>query len=254
MSGSKDFWILSDGSHIPVSSSVHFTAGLSYETPVYLFSSELYYKKISNLTEYSLRINANPMGTDYNENFFVGSGYSRGVEFLAQKKYGDLTGWVSYTLGEAMNYYSMYSVDYFPANQDVRHEFKIVGMYNFRRFDFSANWIYATGRPYTAPSGAYTIDLLGGSTQDFFTVTSKNYLRLPDYHRLDLAVTYKLLRGWKNEKRRKEIGYVGFSLFNVYNHLNTWYKQYTIVDGQVLETNINYLGFTPNFTLSLKLR
>jgi len=194
------------------------------------------------------------MGTDYNENFFAGEAYSRGVEFLAQKKYGDLTGWVSYTLGEAMNYFNMYSVDYFPANQDVRHEFKIVGMYNFRRFDFSANWIYASGRPYTAPSGAYTIDLLGGSSQDFFTVTSKNYLRLPDYHRLDLSVTYKLLRGWKSEKRRKEIGYVGFSLFNVYNHLNTWYKQYTIVDGQVLETNINYLGITPNLTLSLKLR
>ncbi len=254
MSGSKDFWILSDGESIPVSSSIHFTAGLSYETPVWLFSSELYYKEIANLTEYSLRINASPMGTDYNENFFAGEAYSRGVEFLAQKKYGDLTGWVSYTLGEAMNYFNMYSVDYFPANQDVRHEFKIVGMYNFRRFVFSANWIYASGRPYTAPSGAYTIDLLGGSSQDFFTVTSKNYLRLPDYHRLDLSVTYKLLRGWKSEKRRKEIGYVGFSLFNIYNHLNTWYKQYTIVDGQVLETNINYLGITPNLTLSLKLR
>jgi ferric enterobactin receptor len=254
MSGSKDFWILADGNYVPVSSSIHFTAGLSYETPVYLLSSELYYKKISDLTEHSLRINASPMGVNYNENFFVGYGYSKGVEFLVQKKYGDLTGWVSYTIGEAMNHFSEYSDDYFPANQDVRHEFKIVGLYNYRRFDFSANWIYATGRPYTSPSGAYSITLLGGSTQDFFTVTSKNSLRLPDYHRLDISATYKLLAGLHGQKKRREIGYVGFSIFNVYNHLNTWYKQFTIVDGEIIETNINYMGITPNITLSLKLR
>ena len=254
MSGSKDFWILADGSYVPVSSSIHFTAGLSYETPVYLLSGELYYKKISDLTEHSLRINASPMGVNYNENFFVGYGYSKGIEFLLQKKYGDLTGWVSYTTGEAMNHFSEYSDEYYPANQDVRHEFKVVGLYNYRRFDFSATWIYASGRPYTSPSGAYTISLLGGSSQDFFTVTSKNSLRLPDYHRFDVSATYKLLAGLRGQKKRREIGYVGFSIFNVYNHLNTWYKQFTIVDGEIIETNINYLGITPNITLSLKLR
>jgi hypothetical protein len=254
MSGSKDFWILADGNYVPVSSSVHLTAGLSYETQVYLISGELYYKKISDLTEHSLRINASPMGVDFNENFFVGYGYSKGIELLVQKKYGDLTGWVSYTSGKAMNYFSEYSDEYFPANQDVRHEIKIVGIYNYRRFDFSANSIYATGRPYTSPSGAYSILLLGGSSQDFFTVTTKNSLRLPAYHRLDISVTYKLLAGLRGQKKRREIGYVGFSIFNVYNHLNTWYKQFTIVDGEIIETNINYLGITPNFTLSLKLR
>ncbi len=254
MSGSKDFWILADGDKVPVSSSVHYTAGLSYETPVYLLSGEIYFKKISDLTEHSLRINASPMGVDYNENFFVGYGYSKGIELLVQKKYGDLNGWVSYTIGEAMNHFDEYSDDYFPANQDVRHEFKVVGLYNYRRFDFSANWIFATGRPYTAPSGAYSIDLLGGSSKDFFTVTEKNCLRLPDYHRLDISATYKLLAGLRGQKRRREIGYIGFSIFNVYNHLNTWYKQFTIVDSEIIETSINYLGFTPNVTLSLRLR
>ncbi|MBK9389321.1 MAG: hypothetical protein IPN68_03690 [Bacteroidetes bacterium] len=153
-----------------------------------------------------------------------------------------------------MNHFDEYSGDYYSANQDVRHEFKIVGLYNYRRFDFSANWIFATGRPYTAPSGAYSIDLLGGSSKDFFTVTEKNSLRLPDYHRLDISATYKLLAGLRGQKRRREIGYIGFSIFNVYNHLNTWYKQFTIADGEIIETNINYLGFTPNVTLSLKLR
>jgi ferric enterobactin receptor len=254
MSGSKEFWVLSDGNSVPISSAVHFIAGLSYESPNYTFSAEGYYKKIDNLTEYSLRINASPMGVDYNENFFNGYGYSRGVEFLVQKNTGDLNGWVSYTIGEARNHFNEYSDDYFPANQDVMHEFKIVGLYKYKRWDFSASWIYATGRPYTAPSGAYTITLLDGTSQDFFTVTAKNSIRLPDYHRLDLSATYKLLMGWRGDIRRREIGSISFGLFNAYNHMNIWYKQFTIESGEIVETNINYLGITPNFTLSLKLR
>lgn len=69
-----------------------------------------------------------------------------------------------------------------------------------------------------------------------------------------MAINYKLLGGVKGDKKRREIGYVGFSVFNLYNRINTWYKQYSIEDGQVIETNVNYLGFTPNVTLSLKLR
>jgi ferric enterobactin receptor len=254
LSGSKDFWVMADGSSVPISSSIHFIAGISYETNNYTFSAEGYYKKIQNLTEYSLRINASPMGINYNENFFNGYGYSRGIEFLAQKNTGKFNGWVSYTIGEAKNHFDVYSDLYYPANQDVTHEFKIVGLYNFRRWDFSANWIFATGRPYTAPSGAYTIALLDGTSQDYFTVTSKNSLRLPDYHRFDISANYKLLLGTNGDTRRREIGYISFSLFNVYNRKNIWYKQYAIESGQVIETNITYLGITPNITLSLKFR
>jgi ferric enterobactin receptor len=254
LSGSKDFWILADGNSIPVSSSIHYIAGISYEADNYTFSVEGYYKKIQNLTEYSLRIRPSPMGVNYDESFFTGNGYSKGIEFLAQKNSGKFNGWVSYTLGEARNHFDVYSDTYFPANQDVTHEFKIVGLYKYRRWDFSANWIFATGRPYTAPSGAYSINLLDGTTQDYFTVTSKNSVRLPDYHRLDISANYKLLLGYRGDKIRREIGYISFSLFNVYNRKNIWYKQYTIESGNLIETNVTYLGLTPNITISFKLR
>ena len=253
LSGSRDFWILSNNTNIPVSSAIHYTGGVSFDTKNYLFSTEVYYKTLSNLTEYSLRFNRSPAGVDYSENFYNGKGFAKGIEFLIQKKAGKFNGWVSYTLAQARNNYAVYSSDYFPANQDVTHEFKIVGIYNYKRWDFSATWIYATGRPYTAPSGAYSVTLLDGTTQDFFTVTSKNSLRLPDYHRMDLSVNYKLLvQG--DKKRKREIGYIGFSIFNVYNRKNVWYKQYSISDGTITETNVTYVGIIPNLTLSLKLR
>jgi len=247
--GSKEFWTLSNGDNIPVGSSIHYIAGLSYEVPKYLFSIEGYYKKLNGLSEYSLRYDVSNQGVNYEENFFNGLGYSRGIEFLAQKKTGKIKGWVSYTLGEAKNQFNVYGSDYFSANQDVTHEFKAVAIYSYKKWDFSATWIYATGRPYTAPSGAYSIELLDGTTQDYFSVTSKNSLRLPDYHRMDISANYKIFISSK-----REIGYIGLSLFNLYNHTNTWYNQYEIVEGEVVETKINYMGFMPNLTISFKLR
>ncbi len=253
-SGSKDFWALSNGEDIAVSSSLHYVAGLSYETSKYLFSLEGYYKDLNGLSEYSQRFESSLDGINYEENFFSGIGYSKGLEFLVQKKAGRLNGWISYTLGEAKNKFNIYGEKYFSASQDVTHEIKWVGIFNYKRWDFSATWVYATGRPYTAPSGAYSITLPDGSMQNYYTVTAKNSLRLPEYHRLDIALNYKLYGKFKGESKKREIGHLGFSIFNLYDRTNTWYNQYEIIEGEIIETNINYLGIMPNVTLSLKLR
>ena len=73
-------------------------------------------------------------------------------------------------------------------------------------------------------------------------------LQLPDYHRMDVAVTYHWTSG------RGAPNSLGLSFFNIYNHQNVWYKDYQIVGGQLIETNVYYLGFTPNLILSWKLK
>jgi ferric enterobactin receptor len=255
LSGSKDFWVLSDDRTVPISSAVHYIVGFSHETNDYLLSAEGYYKKIQDITEYSLRFKPNPTGVTYDENFFSGYGYAQGIELLAQKKQGNFNGWISYTLGQSRNHFDIYSDNYFPANQDVTHELKVVALLKYKRWDLSATWIYATGRPYTAPSGYYSITTLDGNTLNFFTVTSKNGLRLPDYHRADFAVNYKLFSSGNNPNNtRREIGYIGLSIFNFYNRTNVWYKTYIIEENSLIETNVNYIGITPNITVSLKLR
>ena len=103
-------------------------------------------------------------------------------------------------------------------------------------------------RPYTAPTGGYQLTLLDNTTRDFNTVTDKNGVRLPAYHRLDLALTYK----WKGKTGAPRN--ISFSIFNFYNRTNVWYKEFQIESGQVIETNVNYLGFTPNISASWSLR
>lgn len=250
--GSRDFWVLSDDENVPVGRSDHFIVGASYETGKFLFDVEAYHKNLDNITEYSTRFVLNGFGRntslDFEENFYNGTGIAKGIEFLAQKKSGKLTGWISYTLGRVEHEFDVFGEDPFSASHDVTNELKLVGMYRLGKWSFGGTFIYATGKPYTAPLGAYTVELLDGNTTDHFAVSNKNALRLPDYHRLDLSANYDFDRFMGGKAT------VGLSLFNVYNRSNVWYKEYEVVDGVILETDVNLLGFTPSlyFNWSLK--
>lgn len=246
--GSKDFWVLADGENIPVSSAQHYIAGFSYETKDYLFDVEAYYKKLNNLTEYTLRHVPEFGSADFDEFYYVGDGYAQGVEFLIQKKFGNFSGWVGYTLGEVINQFDVYGQYPYHASHDVTHEFKTVGIYKWKGWSFSATWIFATGKPYTEPLGAYEIDMPDGSTEDFILVGPKNGSRYPNYHRLDVAVSKNVKFGDLG------IGSLSFSLFNVYNRQNVWYKEFELDEGELIETDVTLLGITPNLTLSFRLR
>ncbi|MEO0339676.1 MAG: TonB-dependent receptor, partial [Bacteroidota bacterium] len=249
--GSRDFWLLADDSQIPVGFSQHFIAGLSFETPNYLFDIEGYYKQLDGLSEYSTRFIPSGFGPNqqlnYEEFFYQGDGIAQGMEFLLQKKSGALTGWLSYTLGQVKYDFPIFGEEPFFANQDQTHELKLVSSYKYKRWDFSATFIYATGRPYTAPTGFYEVPLLNGNSADFFEVSDKNALRLPDYHRLDLSATYNF-KMWDGPAT------LGLSLFNLYNRANIWYKEYEVIEGELIETNITLLDLTPSlfFTYQLK--
>jgi hypothetical protein len=249
--GSRDIWLLSDSEGIPVSGAAHYIAGGSYETEGFLFDVEAYYKRLSNLSEYTLRFA--PSLTDnagYREFFYTGKGYSRGIDFLIQKKYGKLTGWIGYTLGESRYSFPVYGDGYFPANQDVTHEFKTVLTWKpVRGLTLSASWIYATGKPYTEPVGAYILGTPGSGSMSFLVAGGKNSARYPDYHRLDLLGKYDLafIKGVKSS--------ISLSLFNLYDYANVWYREYAYDESLgVTETNINLLGLTPNVTLSIQLK
>ena len=247
LQGSRDFWLLADDENIPVGKATHYIAGLSFELPKYLFSVEAYYKPLEGLTEYTQRLSGGRGGLNVEELFYQGNGVAKGIEFLAQKKVGQYTGWLSYTLGQVLYEFPDFSTDPFPALHDQTHEFKMVHTYQLNRFEFGGTWVYSTGHPYTAPVGGYTLELLDGTTFDYVNVADKNSYRLPAYHRLDLSATYKFQLGTLPAS-------FGLSVFNVYNRKNVWYKEYEVVDGDLLETDVTFLGITPNFFLNIKLR
>jgi len=237
--GSRDFWILANKENSPISFSQHFILGTSYEVDDWLFDVEFFEKEMTGLTEFSLRFQS-ALGTDPNDQlFFEGTGISRGVDFLIQKKVGKYTGWLGYTLSEVVHTFPDLSNIPFYSLNDQRHEFKIVNVLKAGRWDLGATWVYGSGKPYTAPNGIYTITLLDGTETEYVSIGEKNGLRIDPYHRLDLSATYNFNLGSGK-------GEMGLSIFNLYNKTNTWYNEFEVVDNQVTETNVNYIGFTPS--------
>ena len=209
------------------------------------------------MTEYSLRYTNSQSGppsqgsgneVTYDEHFFTGDGSARGIDVLFQKKLGNYTGWLGYTWGQVVYNFPDFGDYDFYANHDVTHEFKAVNSYKWRNWTFAGTWMYITGRPYTTPEGGYQIDLLDGTTSDYINVSVKNGYRLPNYHRMDLSASYKFKLGGTMPCN------LNFSIFNVYGRNNIWYREYQIIENEVIETDVNFLGFTPNISLSIKFR
>ncbi len=237
--GSRDFWLLANKENSPISFSQHFILGTSYEVDDWLFDVEFFEKEMTGLTEFSLRFQS-ALGTDPNDQlFFEGTGISRGVDFLIQKKVGKYTGWLGYTLSEVVHTFPDLSNNPFYSLNDQRHEFKIVNVLKAGRWDLGATWVYGSGKPYTAPNGLYTITLLDGTETEYVSIGEKNGLRIDPYHRLDLSATYNFNLGSGK-------GEMGLSIFNLYNKTNTWYNEFEVLDNQVTEKNVNYIGFTPS--------
>jgi outer membrane receptor protein involved in Fe transport len=241
--GSRDFWLLADTTLVPVQGATHYIAGVTYETPDFLFAVEAYRKDLNGLAEFSLRFD--PGGANIDKLFYSGTGVARGVEFLAQKKFGRYTGWVSYTLGRAENTFpGLNNGAPFPALQDQTHELKAVGSASLGRWTLSSTWTFGSGKPYTAPESEYVLTLLDGTDFSYIHVGEKNGLRLPAYHRLDVAAQYRFQLGpWQGE--------LGLSVFNLYNRANVWYRQFDLSTTPLLVTDVRYLGLTPNLFVQL---
>jgi ferric enterobactin receptor len=248
LNGNRDFWVLADDKRLPVSSSQQYMIGASWENNNYLIDVETWYKKLHGLSEYTLRYQPNPNRAQYEELFYEGTGYAQGIDVLLQKKFGKCTGWIAYTLSMVKNNFPVYGANDFFAANDIRNECKIIQMYSLKRWDFALTWLYLTGKPYTAPTGGYQITLPDGTLRSFLIISDKNALRLPDYHRLDAAIN------WHYGKPGKRNGTIGLSVFNAYDRRNTWYKNFQIVNNEIVESNINYLGITPNLNVSFKWR
>ena len=245
--GPRNFWTLADDENIPVSKAQHFMLGATRYLGNYDLNIELFHKEYEGLSEFTQQTLPvrNEDGTGLtltlDQEFHTGSGTASGVELFLQKNVGDLTGWAGYTYSEVLYDFPTVSETTYFADQDSTHEFKTVLMYRWNDWDFASTFIYATGRPYT--------EVLGIADDTFpatYEVGKKNEERFDAYHRLDLSATY-------NFELMGGTGTFGISLFNVYDRKNQWYTEYDILEGEILETEVNYRGFTPSLFISWNL-
>jgi ferric enterobactin receptor len=246
--GSRDFWLMADGTQVKLSGSQHYIVGFSHETNGWLLDVEAYHKDLQNISEFSLRFRTGAQITSATQLFFTGNGYAEGVDILLQKKSGNYTGWASYTIGRVRNTYADFNDGKeFPALNDQLHEFKITQNYTLGAWNFSSTFIFGSGKPYSEPAGQYSLSLLDGRDLSYVGVGTKNGSRLSPYHRLDVSVHHKFMF----DKARKIKGDLGLSVFNLYNRRNIWYYQYDFTQKPAVITEVTYLSITPNVSLTI---
>lgn len=145
----------------------------------------------------------------------IGKAQSYGVEVFTKFSNQKLNGWVSYAYTRSFRKIDgINSGNSYRAPYDKPHDISVVLNYEFSpKVTLSANWVYSTGIPATFPAGRY--EILGAIIPLY---TERNSYRYPDYHRLDVALSYRP----KVKSGRKWNSEWNFSVYNAYNRKNAW--------------------------------
>ncbi len=177
-------------------------------------SVEVYYKKMKNQIEYREYYVPNQI-SDVEKEFVFGTGESYGLELFLNKQYGNLTGWIGYTLARTQRMFPQINGGkVYPAKYDRRHDFNLVLSYKLsEKWTFGGTWIYATGNRVTVPTSVYAVNNL--LVQQY---GSQNGFMLPAYHRADLSATYTP----KKKAGKKLTGTWTFSVYNLYSRFNPY--------------------------------
>jgi hypothetical protein len=226
-----DTWTLSSTDLKPLFSD-QFAVGYfrNFTQNIYEISVEAYYKTLHNVIEY--KNGARVLLNDHLQtDLLAAKGYNYGVELYVKKNSGLITGWISYTFSRAMLKTDGASEDmkinnnnYYPSNFDRPHNLVINANYHIsRRWRFSGTFIYNTGRPITLPELKYSFD-----RNQLIYYSDRNKYRLPDYHRLDIAITLdenlRLKKMWK--------GSWTLSVINLYGRKNAYSVYYAKEDSR----------------------
>lgn len=184
----------------------------NFKENAYEFNVETYYKTMQNQIDY--RNGANTQANEKLEGeLLYGIGRAYGVELILKKKTGKFTGWVGYTLSRTERKINgINENNWYVAKQDRTHDISVVGIYDInKKLSFSALFVFYTGNAVTFPTGKYEVN---GETQ--FSYTERNAARMPNYHRLDLGLTY--IR--KNTEKFESSW--NFSIYNAYARENAF--------------------------------
>ena len=191
-------------------------------------SLEGYYKTMSNLIEYKDGASFMGSSSGWEEKVVSGNGWSYGVEFLAQRSFGNTTGWLGYTWskterqfdrpGEELNYGHV-----FPAKYDRRHDISLIVTHKFsEKIDLSGTWVFATGNTATLGMHEYkAADIPQQNSSysgeyyqyDLTHISSRNNYRFNNYHRADIGVNF-------HKKKKRGIRTWNISVYNLYNQKN----------------------------------
>lgn len=188
----------------------------------YLFSAEVYYKKMENLYEYNEQADFS-IDNPFESQLVKGDGEAYGIEFFLNKRTGKLTGWLGYTVAWTKRFFDDLNqgLSFYP-RYDRRHDISVVLTYQLgNNWDFGATWTYGTGQAYSLPIGQYTYtgfnNPFTNTKELYYDYSARDAFRLPPFHKLDLSTRYRF--NWDGMPIE-----LSLSIYNAYNRNNPFSK------------------------------
>jgi TonB-dependent Receptor Plug Domain len=198
---------------------------------IYELTTEAYYRQTDNIVDYKPGANF-LLKNDIETELLQGKNKAYGLELMVSKRKGELSGWVNYTFSRSQNLVNegirylqrINNGQWYNTNYDRPHTFNAALIINQGKIhDFSFNFTYSSGRPFTSPS-AYIQS--NANTYPYYNL--RNNSRIPAYNRLDFAWNiYNPIN-----KDRKIKGHWTFSMYNLYGRKNA-YSVYYRSEGRV---------------------
>lgn len=202
-----EFWFLAGSHGRPQSAqSVSLSYGIDLLGGMLNVTADIYCKKLYNLVEYKGDLfDILTKEYDLDDALLKGNGCNYGASVMIHKQSGDFTGWVGYSIGRALrSFVDPQYPDTYPANHERIHEFNATGSYDLRKWNFSGSFVFASGRPFTAPEYYYL------SAGQIMTIYGEhNACRMRPYIRLDLSVNRTFRKDGRGENG------INFSVCNV---------------------------------------
>lgn len=240
-------WALADGIQLPVAAGQELSIGLTGRPKAWLLDLQVYHRTVDGMT--SLNTVLQRDGLD------KGTARSRGIDLLLLRKWKRFRLWGIYSLSSSEWQFPTVSPDYFPAENDRRHQLRLMGSWRKGNWSFVGGWQIQTGAPFTEVSEV-SFRPRPNSNREFVRLESSetNGVNLPNFHRLDLTATYD----WQSASGEL-FGSVALSLLNAYGRDNVLDRYYII---QLRDENrprglsaeeINRVGLGTTLNLAVKV-
>lgn len=230
------------------------------------WGQEFFYKFSNNFTAYKegigfLNIFMGAESGDLNIDYFEGlltQGNSISYGSETYLKYGNkkLETWFSYTLAKTVQQFDELNLGRaFNAFYDRRHDFSYVCIYKpNKHWVFSGTWVFGSGFALTLPESQYTapVHVPNGSTgfpigfesaYSIYHYAQKNGYRTRNFHKLDLAISYRHFTTLGNMHQ------FSFNVYNAYNRENPFYYSidYNEAKGKNVLTQTSLFPVIPSF-------
>ena len=186
----------------------------------YTITLDGYYKLLNNQIQYKQGSTVINTSQSWEDKVAVGQGWAYGAELMLEKRIGDLTGWIGYTLSWSERQFDeLNNGEKFPYTYDRRHDVSLVATYQLNeRWDFGVTFVFGTGKAVSLATHYFSNNNIGNFVfnDNLAYLPSVNNYRMPAYHRLDISANRTQQKKWGES-------IWSFSIYNVYSRQNPYF-------------------------------